>query len=351
MMRRLATAFVIVVGVLIPARPAAAHSVTGVQPTNYRSQIIGVTPATPGLTVVLLDLGSRVRLTWHGPDEVVVIDYDGGPYLRIGPGGVFENRRSSMASTPSGAAPTSTTVTPAPAVAAPAPDWHRVSAGSTATWKDRRSQWQGPQPASVAAHTGRAQVVGQWVIPMRRADTDIAVDGRVTWVPPPSAAPWLVAALLLAILIAPLGLLRRWGPPLSAVAALLLANDIVHSVGNAMAARGSVPGIVFKVVVGGLALTAAWVAALWAVPALQRQRVGGLFVAGFAIFAMLMISGLGDSLSLGRSELPYAFAPVMARAAITLAIGGSVGLLGAIVVVLRRHPEYWLADARQPAPR
>ncbi|MEN3313918.1 MAG: hypothetical protein V7605_152 [Acidimicrobiaceae bacterium] len=350
-MRRLATAFVIVVGVLVPAPPAGAHSVTGVQPTNYRSQITAVTPATPGLTVELLDLGDRVRLTWRGPDEVVVIDYDGQAYLRIGAGGVFENRRSPMASTTSGAAATSTTVTPAAAVPPPPPDWHRVATGSTATWKDRRTRWQSPQPASVAAHPAQAQVVGQWVIPLRGAGTDVAVTGRVTWVPPPSAAPWLIGALLLAILIVPLGLLRRWGPPLSAVAALLLANDIVHSVGNAMAARGSVSAIVFRVVVGGLALTAAWVAALWAVPALQRQRVGGLFVAGFAIFTMLMISGLGDSLSLGRSELPYAFAPVMARAAITLAIGGSVGLLGAIVVVLRRHPEYWLADARQPAPR
>lgn len=186
--------------------------------------------------------------------------------------------------------------------------------------------------------------MGQWSIPLRRAVGDIAVTGRITWIPPPSATPWLLGALLLAVLVVPLGLLRRWGPPLSAVTALLIASDIIHSIGNALASDGSGLSIVFRVLIGALVLTAAWIAGLWAVPALQRQRGGGLLAAGFAALAILMISGVGDSLSLGRSELPYAFPPVTARATVAIAIGASLGLVGAIGIVLKRNPQFWSAD-------
>lgn len=137
MTRRLVVASVVVVAVLGPAAPAGAHTVTGVQPTNYRSEITAITPDTPELTVDLVDLGNRIRLSYHGTEDLVVVGYDGEPYLRLGPRGVFENRRSPAVALNRPNA-SSTTMVPPAAVEPSAPEWHRVSDGSAATWRDRR---------------------------------------------------------------------------------------------------------------------------------------------------------------------------------------------------------------------
>jgi len=86
-----AAAIALVIGF---ASPASAHTVTGVAPTDYRSEIVGVNPRLPGVSVRLLDLGNRVEMTNAGTVDVVVLGYYGEPYLRVGPAGAFENRRS-----------------------------------------------------------------------------------------------------------------------------------------------------------------------------------------------------------------------------------------------------------------
>src|SRR5205085_7932947 len=79
---------------LLAAPPAEAHTVTGVSPTNYRSEVLGVNPRLPGVSVHLLDLGNRVELVNQGAVDVIVLGYQGEPYLRVGRAGVFENRSS-----------------------------------------------------------------------------------------------------------------------------------------------------------------------------------------------------------------------------------------------------------------
>src|SRR3954464_11673141 len=97
LLRRLGAAaaatIVLLVAAVAAAAPASAHTITGVAPTDYRSELTGVEPSVPGVRVELLDLGRRVRLTNSGP-EVVVLGYQGEPYLRVGPKGVYENTRS-----------------------------------------------------------------------------------------------------------------------------------------------------------------------------------------------------------------------------------------------------------------
>ncbi|MEA2703509.1 MAG: hypothetical protein QOD63_1454, partial [Actinomycetota bacterium] len=71
-----------VLGPLVLAPPADAHTVSTARPTNYRSEIVSIDPPTPGLRVRLLDLGGKVELTNRGADEVTVLGYQGEPYLR-----------------------------------------------------------------------------------------------------------------------------------------------------------------------------------------------------------------------------------------------------------------------------
>ena len=76
------------------ATPASAHTISGPRPTNYRSRVVAIAPAVPGISARIVDLGSRFELTNRSPTEVTVLGYEDEPYLRIGPSGVFENLHS-----------------------------------------------------------------------------------------------------------------------------------------------------------------------------------------------------------------------------------------------------------------
>ena len=51
-------------------------------------------PAVPGITARVVDLGNKFELTNRTSTEITVLGYEGEPYLRIGPNGVFENLHS-----------------------------------------------------------------------------------------------------------------------------------------------------------------------------------------------------------------------------------------------------------------
>jgi hypothetical protein len=84
--------------VVFLAGPAQAH-VTGVggRASNYRTEVLEVTPPVPGLTVRVLEAGNQLALINHSGQEVIVLGYRSEPYLRVGPTGVDENQRSPSA--------------------------------------------------------------------------------------------------------------------------------------------------------------------------------------------------------------------------------------------------------------
>ena len=75
--------------------PAVAHGVGGVDPSNYRTRVTSIDPSVAGVVVRPVDLGTRLELTNRGETDVVVLGYDGEPYLRVGPRGVRPGRRAS----------------------------------------------------------------------------------------------------------------------------------------------------------------------------------------------------------------------------------------------------------------
>ena len=79
---------------LLPARPASAHSAANTPASNYVSNISSIAPQATTFTVQVIEAGSRLELRWRSGDVVVVPDYDGYPYLRIGSKGVEENQQS-----------------------------------------------------------------------------------------------------------------------------------------------------------------------------------------------------------------------------------------------------------------
>ena len=118
-----AASVVLVAAVLVPAVPAQAHDVGGVGATNFRTTLGAVTPGVPGLTVTVIENGSRLELRNLTGTDVMIAGYAGEPYARVGPTGVFVNDNSPA--TYLNASRFSTTAVPDTADPAKPPAWAR----------------------------------------------------------------------------------------------------------------------------------------------------------------------------------------------------------------------------------
>jgi hypothetical protein len=323
---------------LASAQPASAHTIGGVQATNYRSHITSVTPPVPGVTIRLRDLGRRVELVNHTSQDVVILGYQDEPYLRVGPAGVFENRRSPSLYQNKVTTGTST-ITPLPPQANPTapPDWHRRGGGRTVSWRDQRVRWEGADPPGVRSNPGLTQIVlPRWSFNFLHGTDRVTVAGSISWVPGPAAAPWLLPMLALFGLVFAAGVTRWWPGLLSGALAVLLAADIVRLYGAATQGGGSVVAGLLKAFLFGLLEVLAWVAGVWAIGAVQERRAVGLYAAMAVGVVIGFVSGVGDLLNLAYSQVPTALPVAAARAAVVVCIGVGFGLVGASFLALRR---------------
>ena len=313
------------------AEPASAHTVAGVQPTNYRSEIVSVEPAFAGVSVELLDLGRRVRLRNRATTDVVVMGYQGEPYLRVGRRGVFENVHSpAVYLNRAAVAPVTTSTTlPTLADAGAPPQWRRISRGTAATWRDRRTRWEGPNPPSVQRAPRQRQVVRAWIITVQRGTTAGAVTGRILWVPGPSAVPWLITAGALAALTFASAFTRRWGALLVVAVVVLVANDAVHSFAAAAATHDAVGRQLTTVLLVGFYGTIAWVVGLLSIRPLLQHRDMGALLAAITGFFLALLGGATDAAGLARSQLAIALPAAVARLQVATSLGLGVGLAGA----------------------
>jgi hypothetical protein len=306
------------------AGPAAAHALgTGAEASNYRTGIRGIDQGTPGIAVRTV-AGEQLELVNRSDQEVVVLGYRLEPYLRIGPGGVFENQRSP--STYTNRFRTAPAEIPPEFDAKAAPEWRRVGDGPSAAWHDHRSHWTGPDPPAVKASPGTPHViVPDWQIPVRQGDLTMVIRGDITWVPGPSPWPWLLAAVaLFAAALAAAGGYRR--PKVLAVVALVaVAADMVHTAGALLASTAPLATELY----GTVTSAAGWVVAGMAAWRLFRGRAdsGLLYLLLGGVF-LTLAGALPDLSALSSSQLASGFGPVVTRAAITFTLG-----LGAAMVV------------------
>jgi hypothetical protein len=306
------------------AGPAAAHAVgTGTEASNYRTTIHGIDQGTPGISVRVVS-GGLLELTNRSREEVVVLGYRLEPYLRVGPDGVFENRRSP--STYTNKFRTAPASIPPEFDAQAPPEWRRIGDGPSAGWHDHRAHWTGPDPPAVKANPGAVQVVMQnWKVPLRQGDRTMLIRGDITWVPGPAPWPWLLAAVgLFAAALAGAGGYRR--PRVLAVVALVaVAADMVHTAGALLASTAPLAAQLY----GTATSAAGWVVSGLAAYRLLRGRAdtGLIYLLLGGVF-LTLAGALPDLSALARSQLPSGFGPVVTRAAITFTLG-----LGAAMVV------------------
>jgi hypothetical protein len=334
--------------VVTSATSASAHGLGGLKPTDYRTTLGGISPAVPGLKLTVVDLGTRLELTNHTAHDVTVLGYDGEPYLRVGPRGVYENTRSpatyfNRSLTLSGSAP------PKQADSSALPVWEKIGDGPTASWHDHRAHFMGTSdPPVVARDRSHRHVIDRFQIGMRTAGTALTAQGTIVWVPPPSPWPWVVVAIVFAVLILALSRTSVWSAVFAITLLVLIAIEVAHVLGlwgASTAPAGT------KLAESGYSIAGILLAVLALVWMQRRGAEAAVPLVLVATIFLFVAGGLADVTSLGNSELPVTFAPWFARLLVTATLGLGGGLAAAAALRLRSQAVARpLATARSRAP-
>jgi hypothetical protein len=324
------------------AAPASAHTLSGIQATNYRSAITSVSPRLTGVSVHLLDLGRKVEVVNRTSQTLLILGYQNEPYLRVGPAGTFVNQASPTFYLNKLPSTVTSSVVPKQFSARATPVWYRTGHGQRVTWSDRRTRQEGPDPTAVKNNLTRRVIISTWTIAMAHASAPLTVSGSITYVPPPKAASWLILTVAVLVATAALGLLGRWHLALAAALAIVLALNMVDATGSAVISGGSHGAELLRI----LPSLPVWLLALFTIGPLQRQSEGGLVAAAVVGFFIAAFNGLGGISSLFRSQVPFAWDANVSRLATVLTLGVGFGLLGAVAIVFRRFGAEWTAAAQ-----
>jgi hypothetical protein len=336
-------------GVAGNAPPAHAHAVTGVKPTNYKSEIVGISGPAGPVGVRLLDLGRRIELVNRGRADIVVLGYAGEAWLRVGPRGGFENAYSNSAYQERQRPGQASAPPPDPAKASGPPRWRRTSDRSTVIWRDRRTRFDGPAPDAVLRAPGQGHpVVPRWTVDLRRGAVTLSIEGRIRYVPPPSPVSWALVAIALFVATVVTVRFVRVTWVLGQCLALLVAVDVVHSFANAAVSGGSLATQAAGVLGGGSLAVVAWVLGATAISMLGPRTELGIFLAGSAALIIAVYGGVTDAAVLSTSQVPSALSPFLSRAAVALSLGVGFGIAGALAYEGMRGPT---SDTRSDGPR
>jgi hypothetical protein len=337
--------------VVVTPAAASAHTISGPRPTNFRTTLTAVTPRVPGLTVRVVDLGNKLELTNRTATDVVVLGYDGEPYLRIGPRGIYENLRSGA--TYLNRTRNATGTVPKIALGTDAstpPRWHRISGGRTARWHDHRIHWM---PTSLPGAVRRAPgsfhtVKSRWTVVLHAGARPVIVTGRLDWVPGPSGLPWIPLVIALGAAGFAAGYRRRAGAAIAAIVALV-GIDAAHAITAELARPGSPGARIVQFLGDNFVSVIVWIAAIATIRGLRRGRVDARYGVVLVGAMVALVSGVSDLAYLWKSQLPSIGPDVWARAEVAAEIGLGFGLAGGALLALRRSvPHLAARDAHDP---
>jgi hypothetical protein len=187
--RSLVTAFLITAAALAAAvltltPAAAAHGGGGA--LGFRSTVTRVTPPIDGLTLTILDADDRLELDNRSGKPIVILGYQGEPYLAFRDGNVYRNSHSPA--TYLNDDRFGQVELPSQANAKAAPDWVEVGQRETYDWHDHRIHWMSRSlPPRIAATKDQAQHVFDWTVPGTIDGRPLRIAGSLDYQPPPSS--------------------------------------------------------------------------------------------------------------------------------------------------------------------
>ncbi len=318
-LRRAAAAAVIAILIVFGATPAGAHTAGGPPASNFRTELTGLAPPSPGIVVSLAPDHEQLELRVTGRHTVVVLGYRGEPYLRVDAGGVFENVRSPAVATNRTRIPTGS-----PANATGSPRWRRVSRRAVARWHDHRAHWMGGiTPRAIRRDPGHDHVVERWTIPLQVDGHRARIRGQVRWDPPSSAWPWSVGAVIVAGALVTVAARPRIARAGLAAALLLMASaEAAHLWGAWPFSNGSTLGRLGEAIPSIAAIAACLGALAWLLRTNPWRSAPALILAGLFVFVS---GGVADLSSLSHAFIPSRVSPEIARALVAVALGLGAG--------------------------
>jgi hypothetical protein len=166
---------------LAMAAPAAAHGPTLTQ-AGYVSHVNAVLPNVLGLSANVLGGDVWLRVSNYSGKEIVILGYQGEPYLRFHGDAVFQNLRSPTAYVNRYRGLHARVPSTADASAPPA--WEKVADGASYKWRDHRIYWVREEPPpGVKANPDLVQRVFDWRIPGRADGARFTITGILGYRP------------------------------------------------------------------------------------------------------------------------------------------------------------------------
>jgi hypothetical protein len=177
--------------VLCPA--AAAHGGGGA--LGFRSKVTRLTPAVSGLSVKVVDYDDRLELRNETGEPLVILGYEGEPYLAFRDGGVYRNAHSPA--TYLNDDRFGRVALPEQADAKAPPEWEQVSPREEFDWHDHRIHWMSRTlPPKVQAAKGQPHHVFDWAVPATLDGKRLTIAGSLDYQPPPNRIPRPLIAVL-----------------------------------------------------------------------------------------------------------------------------------------------------------
>ena len=147
------------------------------------------------MPVTVVDYDDRLELRNETGKQLVILGYQGEPYLAFRDGRVYRNTHSpatylnddrfGRVALPKLADPK----TP--------PEWEEVSPREVYEWHDHRIHWMSRTlPPKVRATKDKAQHVFDWTVPARLDGKRLTIAGSLDYEPPPSTIPRPLIVLL-----------------------------------------------------------------------------------------------------------------------------------------------------------
>jgi hypothetical protein len=181
----------------LTATPAFAHQGN----PNFRSDVRGITPATDGITITVLNGDDRLLLTNRSAQTIEVEGYVGESYARVLPDGTVQVNRNSPATYLNQERDGDVPVPPNAAKDAPV-DWETQSKTGKLEWHDHRFHWMGTGVPPAVKDTSKRMKVNDWTIPIEVDGKRGTIDGTLFWVPkddPPVPIGAIVGLVVLAL--------------------------------------------------------------------------------------------------------------------------------------------------------
>ncbi len=304
---------------LLAPASASAHGALNPVASNYLARIKHV-PA--GMRASVVDGDLSLWLQVPAGESVLVLDYEGAPYLRFADGHIWANQNSQMAyfnQLPPATPPSDLrSTTP--------PRWLRVGSGYTYAWHDGRLH-----AFALESVAPGSSYVGSWRIPVIVNGRREALSGTLSYHGAPSIA-WLWPGVVLVLCV--LAGWRLQDPRLDAtvaraVGAVTLVGIALAAIGRDLHGRPGLSGF------GVVELAVIVTLSAWAAARLIRDR------AGVVTLCVIVIAALWEGITL-IPTLFYGYVllavpATLGRLAAIACLGGAIALALPTVRLYRRE--------------